>query len=301
MNNTRLGILFTLMSAFFYALQTALVKQAAPATPIQVLVFVQSLVCLLLMLPILFKRYRFDFLNPVTFSQVKKLHLVRVIASMGISYFLFLALKKQPYFDSMILYNVSPILVPILGRLVLKQSVRASTWFYIALGFFGVALVLHPDRAIFSLASTLGLGSAVSAALSMVMIRKISFVDESLKSVYYYFLLSTIIAALVMVLTVHHWAISMSNLALLCAIGVLFFGVQYCLNLAATRTNVVIVSTLYYSNIIFSLLVSRVIFHESLSLQIISGMLLIVAGGLGVIWMQTKKPSIAGVLQQSLS
>lgn len=289
MNSTSLGILFTLMSAFFYALQTALVKQTALATPIQMVVFVQSLVSLLLMSPILFKKYGRAFLNPIAFSNVKKLHFIRAVASLGISYFLFFALKKQPYFDSMILYNASPIFVPLLSMLILNQHMRASTWFYIALGFFGVALVLHPDRAIFSFASVLGLCSGICAAISMVMIRKISLTDESLKSVYFYFVWSTLISALVVLFTVHHWAISLKNLEALVLIGALFFGVQYCLNQAASRTNVVTVSTLYYSNIIFSLFVSDLIFHESLNLRIITGMFLIVVGGVGVIFMQRKR------------
>lgn len=299
MSNTSLGILFTLMSAFFYALQTALVKQAAPAMSVQLVVFVQSFICLFLMSPILFKKYGRTFLNPISFSKVKKLHLIRALASLGISYFLFFSLKKQPYFDSMILYNASPIFVPLLSILILKQTMRPSTWLYIALGFFGVALVLHPDRAIFSFASILGLCSGICAAISMVMIRKISLSDESLKSVYFYFLWSTLISALVVLFTVHHLVLSIDNFAVLVLIGALFFGVQYCLNQAASRTNVVTVSTLYYSNIIFSLFVSALIFHESLNVRIITGMLLIVAGGIGVIFMQKRKVVVSLAAESS--
>lgn len=286
-----LGIFFTLLTALCYAIQTAFVKHSSLNIPIPILIFIQSMISLVLIMPIIYKKYGTTFINPITFSIVKKQHLIRATASLGISYFLFFSLQNDPYFDSMLLYNVFPLLSPVFGFVILNQRINFQTVLFILFGFFGVLLILNPDKNLFSCASCLALFSAFCTALSVTMIKKISYEDDSLKSLYYYFLISLVISGLI-IFIFRNYQINANYthiLYLALFVGILFFMVQYFLTLATQFSNPIIVSVLYYTNIIFSLLISAFIFHEIILPKTIIGMVFIIIGGLGVIFFQKKQ------------
>lgn len=281
-HNTYLGALFAVLSALAYAFQVLVIKMTTAHLPVPILVFVLSVVCLILVFPMVCYRHGKKPLNPLTFTTIKTQHFLRAIFSLGISYFLFTALKKISYFDSVLLFNTFPIFIPFLALLILRTKINHVLWPFVFIGFFGVALTLKVDDSMFSSGAFFAMGSAISAGLSIVMMRKISAQDDSLKSLYYYFLLSTIISG---VASIPFWnqAEQMNILAVISA-GILFFLVQYFLTLAATYATPQIVSTLYYSNIIFSLILAYILFNEQMTAAMITGMIGIIAGGLGVIY-----------------
>ena len=51
---TSIGITLALLSALIYAIQTAIVKHTAPTVSTPVLVFIQSIVCFLCIIPFIF-------------------------------------------------------------------------------------------------------------------------------------------------------------------------------------------------------------------------------------------------------
>jgi len=283
-NLVYVGAIFSILSALCYALQISVIKMTGAHIPVPVLVFIQSFICLLMVVPVIGLRHGAKSFNPITFSNIKMQHFLRTIFSLGISFFLFTALKKISYFDSVLLYNTFPLFIPFVALIILRTKINHALWPFVFIGFAGVMLTLHLDKHIFSTGAFYALGSAVSAGLSIVMMRKISAIDDSVKSLYYYFLISTILAGFVSIPFWHE----VSNLHVLSIllIGILFFFVQYFLTLAATYTTPQIVSTLYYSNIVFSLILAHALFSEVITKTMIVGMIGIVIGGLGVIYMR---------------
>jgi len=281
-----LGVVFSLLSALCYALQTSLIKLNGIQISVPVLVFIQSLLCLILIIPILLFKFGRSCLNPLTFSTIKKQHILRSVFSLGISYFLFLAIKKMPYFDAVLIYNAFPLFIPLIASIILGSALNKKILPYIIIGFIGVTLTMNFDHHIVSANAFIALGSAVSAALSIVMMRKISAKDNSLKSLYYYFLISTLLSAFIA------WPEWQSHMHLswlvLLIISMLFFFVQYFLVLGATFTTPSVVSGVYYSNIIFSMLFSYFLLENALSAKIFIGFILIMIGGIGVIFLQKK-------------
>ncbi len=286
MNNKSiiLGTVFTLLSALCYSGQTAFVKSYVFNIPM--LAFLQSLISLVLLSPLLILKYKFGFLNLSEFSQVKKLHLLRTIFSMGISYSLFIALTKGSYFNAMLLYNLFPVIAPILSYFILKQYIRKLSLLFIIIAFIGAALTLNLATGIISVSSCFAIISAFCTAASITMIKKISTHDNSIKSIYFYFLMSTVISGLVALFFMQDIHFSFAIIAPLIAIGALFFAVQYLLVLGTVYANPTIVSVTYYSNIVFSFILSAVFFHDHLSVKIILGMLLIFIGGVSVVLIQ---------------
>jgi drug/metabolite transporter (DMT)-like permease len=185
------------------------------------------------------------------------------------------------------LYNTFPLFIPLVGLLILRTRINHTLWPFIIIGFTGAALSLHIDNRIFSVSAALALGSALLAALSTVMMAKISKTDDSIKSLYYYLLISSLIAGIV---SLPYWNCVGNNIhwLALIIIGGLFFLFQYFLTLAVKFTSPEVVSNLYYSNIIFSLIISHYLFKESITAQMLLGMTSIIIGGFGVIYWQKK-------------
>jgi len=278
------GVIFSLLSAFCYSALTTLIKINGVAISVPILVFIQSAFCLVFILPIMFFKFGRASLNLKQFSTIKKQHLFRTVFSLSIGYCLFLAIKKIPYFDAVLLYNAFPLFVPVVAFALLGTKMNKRLWPFILMGFLGVALTMNIDVHLVSLWAVIALLSAVCAAGSIVMMRKISATDNSLKSLYYYFFISTIISGVIAIPEFHE--ITQTSFMLLMAMSVLFFFVQYFLVLSATYTTAQVVSSTYYSNIIFSLIFSIFLLNNALSLSVIIGMVLIVVGGVGVIFLQ---------------
>jgi len=281
-----LGVLFSLLSAFCYSVLTALIKINGADISVPLLVFSQRAFCLAFLLPFMLFKYGKSSLNLWKFSEVKKNHLVRAIFSLSIGYCLFLAIKKIPYFDAVLLYNASPLFIPIIAFALLRKKINHRLWPLILAGFLGVALTLNIDNALASLGGLVALLAALFSAGSIVMMRKISATDNSLKSLYYYFFISTIISGVIAAPELH--IIPLSMLITLIEMSLLFFFVQYFLVLAATHASPELVSSMYYANIIFSLIFSMVLLNSQLTISVLSGMVLIVVCGIGVIFLQRK-------------
>ena len=300
-NNLYLGAILALLSALSYSTLVLVIKMTSTSVSVPVLVFIQSVVCLVLVMPVLMRQHGHGYLRHATFSVVKRQHLLRTVFSLGISYFLFAAVRHLSYFDSILLYNTFPLFIPFVALVILRGKINHALWPFILCGFLGVGLTLHLDSAVFSLPVLYAIGSALSAALSIVMMRKISQTDDSIKSLYHYFLYSVVISGVVAIPSMHE--LMTVNWPVMIAIGVLFFLVQYFLTLATTHTTPAVVSNLYYSNIIFSLVLSHVFLGDELTLQVLLGMVFIIFGGLGVMYMQrrySKKAVQVNVKEQTV-
>lgn len=279
-NRLGLGVIFALVSALSYAIQAAVVKSLGQQVPLVMLVFIQSLVSFgLISLVVTIKKKKIK-------THYPGLQLLRTIFSMGISFFLFYAVTRIPLVDAVLLANAAPLLVPMLGLLFFSKKINHKLWLPIIIGLAGVILVLNPTKDIFNVAAFSALGAAFSMAMSMLLIRRMSDKDDSTITTFFYFLFSTIITG---VISIFYWqALPWQAWVGMISIGVLFFIVQYAISSALKFAPPDIVSSLYYSNILFATLISVLVWHSPLKLYVIIGMLLIIGGGILTVQIQKR-------------
>jgi drug/metabolite transporter (DMT)-like permease len=282
----------TLISTLSYAILTAIVKSQSTAIPTPVIIFIQSLVTLILILPIILKS-GIQSAKTALHSCFIPLHLVRTIFSLGISYFLFFAVSYIPLVNAVLLANTAPLMVPFIAYFFMKQKMNHKLWIPILIGFAGIILVLQPDSHLFNPATLLALGAGVCMASSMLLVRKTSKCDGSTTISFYYFFLSTIISGLVAIwfwvpLPLHAWLILIGE-------GVLFFIVQYALAAALQNVPPEIVSSLYYSNIIFAAIIAAIFWHVALAPLVIGGIVLTCLGGILCIQVQSRATKAAAI------
>lgn len=293
-NNLWLGIIFTLMSSLSYAILTTIVKVLGTTVATPVIVFIQSATCLVLMLVfIAIKKNP----RPTPFwrTSVTHLHIFRSFFSAGISYFLFYAVKYIPLVDGVLLANTAPLMVPFIAYLFMAQKINHLLWIPLFIGFTGVILVLQPTPAVFHPASLLALCAGICMASSMLLVRKASAKDSSVTSAFYYFLFSSIFTLL---FSIPFWTpLSLSTCFILIGEGVLFFIVQVALTYALEFSTAQVVSSLYYSNIIFATFITLFFFKTSLNWLVTTGIFLAILGGILTIQAEKKAKLLCCVVE----
>lgn len=273
-----LGITLCLLGAFFYAAQTALIKATAISLPpLPIIIFIQSVVALLLILPIIFKNGRKN-AKKLLQTQKIKLHLIRTLFSLSISFLLFYAVTFIPLVNGMLLANTAPLMIPFLGYFFFSHRINHRLWIPLLMGYGGIILVLHPEGQGFHPASLLALGAALCMASTMLLVRKLSATEATKTTAFYFFLFSSLISGLIAIPFWHPF--SLQAFAIMISIGILYFSVQM-LTMASLRyISAQLGGSLFYSTIVYATLLSFIIWQITPALPTLAGMVLIIVGGI---------------------
>ncbi len=281
-----LGVAFSLLCALFYAIQTVLIKATLPQLPaLPVVVFGQSLVALMCMLPWLLhsaKRQSGHVLATKHFP----LHVLRASCSLGISYALFYAVKFISVTHALLIYNMAPLLVPLIAAVFLRKSINHRLWLPTLLGFAGVACVLHPQAGTLSPALLWAFVAAACMASGVLTVRVLGRTDSPATIAIWFFLLCLAISAIV---AAFFWQpMSGYAMAIIVLIGVLYFLTQYTLIMALRYANAQLVAVTFYSSIVFAALISWRVWGEAPSMLTILGMILVIVGGLAYVMVERR-------------
>ncbi|RDI40976.1 hypothetical protein AQULUS_13660 [Aquicella lusitana] len=273
-----LGVALTLLAAFLYSSQAALVKaEYLHLPPLPVVIFIQSIVALTLILPIIFKNGPAHAKNLLLTKKIG-LHLLRTVFSLSISFLLFYSVTFIPLVNSILLANTAPLITPFLAYLFLSQKINHRLWVPILIGYAGVAIVLHPDSRIFNPASLLALGAAFAWASTMLTVRKLSATDATETIAFYFFLFSSILSGLI---SLFFWTpITTHMMIIMLIIGILYFLTQYAATSALKYAHAQLVGSLFYANILYATAISQFVWNILPALSTLAGMVLIIIGGL---------------------
>lgn len=276
-HNLWLGVILSLLGALCYATQAALVKAQASEIPLSMLVCSQSILALILLMPILFRNGATIAIQKVKTKRFH-LHFLRAMASLGLNFLLFASVKHIALVDTMLLANTTPLIVPFMAYFMLSQKINHRLWLPILIGFIGVAIVLRPDTGIFQLGSFLALGIAVGMSMTMLLVRKLSATDSPITTTFYVFFLTALVAGIA---SAFDWApINSAMLVAMGWVGLTYFLVQIFLTTALQNANPQLVSALLFSSNIFAVFIQVIIWHNIPSISTDIGMALTIVGGI---------------------
>jgi drug/metabolite transporter (DMT)-like permease len=289
--NILLGALFILLSELMFASMGAVVKQLTQRLPREMDVFMRNVFGLALLLPLVWGN---GFITLKT--QVFHLHLLRSVAGVSAMYCFFHALANLPLADGMLLKMTSPIFMPLIAWYWLSESMHRTVLLAIGIGFIGVILVLNPGGE-FNHIALIGLLGGGLASLAKVSLRRLGKTEPSVRVVFYFALLSSIISALPMSWNwqqpsqLEWWLFAL--LGLFGTLGQLLLTRGYAIAAAAR------VSPFTYSSVLFGAAYGYLFWGETLSLQFILGALLI--GLAGVIALKGGKTAPGKLASESVS
>jgi len=270
--NLLLGALFILLAEWFFASMGAAVKLVTAELPSEMAVFMRNLVGLMLMTPLVW-RQGLDGLKTSIFP----IHLLRSLAGVSAMYCFFYALSQLHLADGLLLKMTAPLFMPLIAWLWLGEGLRRTILVALAIGFFGVVLVLNPEGE-FNRVALVGLLGGLLASLAKVSLRRLGRSEPSVRVVFYFALLSTLISCVPMFWVwrtpdAAQWGL-FALVGLMGTLGQLFLTRGYAIAKAS------VVSPFTYASVIFGAVYGYLFWGETLTLQFVVGALLIALAGI---------------------
>ncbi len=268
-----LGILISLIAYVFFVTASTLVWNFGIRFPTVQILFLQSLVSFICVLPLALRKG----IGQLKTS-VLSYHLIRDLFGIGSYFCYFLAIRTLNLVDATTLNYTAPFFVPLIWWIWMKQKVGHHVWWSIIIGFIGVAVILNPTKQIFQLGFTYGLFAGIGSSVAFCALRVLNLQGEPMsRTLFYYFAFSTLSTlpfawASWVAPTAMEWIQTLS-VGISTAIAQILLIVTYRYGTASY------LSPLGYVTVIYAGAVSWLFLDLELTWRSLAGTLLIIAGG----------------------
>ena len=266
------GAFFIVAWEFSSALSAAIIKQVSISLPNESIVFFRNLFGLLILVPLLIKSER-----NILHTDVLPLHLARAGFGIGAMYCFFYAIANIPLGDAMLIKSTTPLIIPFVSFVLLKESMTSRVVVAGILGFMGVFLILEPTGDV-DWVSIVALVSSIMAALAFVTVRKLSATEPPLRIVAYFGIFGLCISSIPLV-----WAWQTptpTEYLMLISIGLITTIGQLCLTRGYQNAPASSVGIFTYSSVPFGTFLGWLLFAEVLDFNSLFGAVFIVLAGL---------------------
>jgi drug/metabolite transporter (DMT)-like permease len=267
-----LGALLIVLAFACVAVMSAFGK-AAKGVPTGILVLFQNFISLVLFTPWVLGKGISELRTSRTW-----LHIVRAIAGLLSQVLMFVAVKKMPLVNAVLLSNSAPLFIPLVTWAWLKERIGGMVWMSLFVGFAGVILILKPGLALLSdPIALIAISAAVFSALALVAVNRLSNTEPPRRILFYYFLYSSAAAAPFALLnwrtpTYREW-LFLGGIGLMMAVS------QLLIILAYKHASAGRIAPFNYTVVIFSGLIGWVVWNNAPDLFSLAGVLLVTAGG----------------------
>ena len=262
---------YVVAAGALFAAMAAIVRAISGQLPTEMIVFFRSAVGLLVLLPWLWHRR-----VPLR-TQRLPAHLLRGLAGLAAMYLFFYALGRLPLAEATLYNYATPLWVPIIGFIWLREPITVSIAAALGVGLLGILLILKPAVSGISVAAIAGLASGWFAALAMVGIRRLARSEPPDRIVFYFSLLSTLIAALPLWWTWRQPEPSLWLLLLL--LGALASGAQLLLTRGYSLAPASHVGAFTYSTVVFAAIIGWALWGDVFDGWSLLGTALVCVGG----------------------
>lgn len=269
-----------LLSTFFFSLMNVSVKLLPNIPSVQIVFFrsiISLVICLAFLLP---TRTR-------VFGKNKKLLLLRGFSGAMALILYFRLLQEIPLATTTTILFLSPIFASILGISFVKEKVAPMQWIFFLISFAGILLIKGFDARIDLIYLALGVGSSFFSGIAFNCIRKMNTSEHPLVIILYFPLVTLPIAGIwSYFIWVNPHGIEWIIIIL---VGIFTQLGQYYLTRSLQTDKISKVTSVRYTEIIFSLLIGFTFFNEQFSLLVYLGMMVTLLGvALNIQYKKTK-------------
>ena len=189
-NNNTKGIILILTAMLIFAVQDSLMKYIYSSVALYEVYFFRTIVSftlIIIYLKILKKPIVFKTHYPLlTFCRV-------ILFFFGFSSF-YISLTIMPLATATALFFVTPFLITIFAKFILKDQIGPRRWIAVIVGFIGVYIILNPNFDDFDYFSLSPILCAFCYALSMIIIKKTSKKDSVYQQMFQFYIGAMIIS-----------------------------------------------------------------------------------------------------------
>jgi drug/metabolite transporter (DMT)-like permease len=280
------GIALKLASLLLFAVMSALIRGFGDTIPVGQVVFFRSVFAIVPV--VIIYAARRELVTAVRTHRLKG-HLGRGVISVFAMFLSFAALQRLPLVDATAISFAAPLIVVALAALILKERVRRYRWSAVAIGFFGVIVMLTPYLDLGDAAAT---GAAIGALLALlaafcnagtvIETRRLTATETTAAIVFYFSLFSALAGLLTLPFAWH--PPTGLEFAELVAIGVIA-GVAHILLTEGYRfAPASLLAPFEYTAMVWAFVLGYVMFGETPTPAVVLGGVIVAASGLLVIW-----------------
>lgn len=213
-------------------------------------------------------------------TKYPKAHFGRSLAGSVALLMNFYVVLHLPLATASTLQNTSALFLGLLSIIVLKQKPSPTSWLSLALGFFGVVLLLKPTQGGDTLTMLIGLTSGAISGYAYLQVRELSLLGEpAWRIVFYFSLLSTLISGVLAWYFGFHTP-TQDSLPYILGIGLTALLGQLLMTYAYQVGQKFMVATLSYLTVVFAVVFGVWLFDETLDVLSLMGIGVIVLGGI---------------------
>lgn len=283
------SVILIFIASLSFSIMALLVKFAAKRTTIDIMITFRFTISFLYILVLLLIRKGLKKTISLKTGHIY-MHISRAVVSLITMVLLYLSLRYIPIVDANLLFMTNALFVPIVGFLFLRHKIIYKHWLAIIIGFVGVAFILKPGYELFDPHSLLALFAGIGAAISLLLVRKLSKFDQHYVCMFYYFLIAFLISGIYAIFT---WVIpDFTTFLFLVGIGVFGSFYQDLLIRASSYASAKITSSLLYATLVFSMVFDWWFFAHIPSFLTWIGIILVVFSSILTIYAARQKKEV---------
>lgn len=180
-------------SALLFSIMGICIRYASHTVDNYTIVFFRNVLGLILFLPFIFKQ-------GIGFVKTEKLwmHTWRSIVGLAAMYGFFYAIAHLKLSNAMVFTYSSPIFIPVIAWLFLKEKITIAMICAAVLGFIGVFCVAKPDQGLLNWISVIGIASSLLASMAFVTVRALTQTEPPERIVFYFCLIGSALSVIPM-------------------------------------------------------------------------------------------------------
>lgn len=198
----------------------------------------------------------------------------------------FTAVSMMPLADTTALLFTSSLFIPVLGVLLLKESVGPYRWAAVIIGFTGVLIMANPSGQGNSLGILIALTAAMMHAVLQILLRYLGRHESPETITFYFFIIGTFLTALPLPFIAVKP--TLAEIPLLFGVGLAGAGAQWLLSVAFRNARAAIVTVFNYSGIVWATLFGWLIWNDWPLPAVMAGAAIVIASNILIIWRESR-------------
>lgn len=191
LSNVNKGLLLLTISSLLFASMGVFIRLASQTVDNTSVVFFRNFVALCWLLPF------FMLKKDISMKTEKPwMHIWRSVIGLLAMYGFFYAIAHMPLSNAMVFTYSSPVFIPLIAWLFLKEAMTTRMWVSAALGLVGVVLVAKPSGGIFNFLSLVGITASFCAGFAFVTVRALTQTEPVTRIVLYFAMIGAGISAI---------------------------------------------------------------------------------------------------------
>ena len=285
-NDKTKGIIYIIVSAFFFALMGLFVKLSGDLPIIQKSFF-RNAVAMIFALVVITKNHQWELPKGRNISYL----LIRAVAGTGGILCNFYALSNMNLADASMLNKLSPFFAVIFSLFILKEKANFKQIFAVTLAFVGALFVMKPTFSFEGIPAFMGFLGGMAAGLAYACVRKLTQNGFKGSLVIFFFSAFSCIATLPW-LILDFTPMSPEQWIFLILAGLSASGGQFFITAAYSKAPAKEISVYDYSQIIFTTLLSLVVFGDLPDLLSFIGYAIIISAAVFNAWNSLRKKEL---------